>query len=153
MRHYSELIKKAYDKGLGEEMMWKITDMTHNFIESIRPLHPAEVDKFMEELENTICYPKLTKEEAMAYVAEMQNKDGSKGGHWTYEQVKAYHDSHAEYRDLDEICFYVAINMMYSDYYKPSMTTDNYASMAKSFIDDVDAPSNKVVRYMYAMKS
>lgn len=152
MRTYNELVKKAYNKELGEEMMWHITDMTNSFIESIRPMHTAEVDKFLEDMENEICFPKLTKESAEAYVAAMDNKDGSKGGHWTYDQVVAYKNAHSEYKELDDLCFYVAINMMYSDYYKPSFTTDNYASMAKDFIADKDAPSNKVVRYMTVMK-
>lgn len=152
MKNYSELIKKAYDKDMGEDMMWQVTDMTNKFIESIRPIHTAEVDKFLEDLENTICFPKLTKDEAEAYVAAMDNKDGSKGGHWTFEQVIAYKNSHAEYKTIDDLDFYVAINMMYSDYYRPSYTTDSYAAMAKDFVADKDAPSNKVKRYMTVMK-
>lgn len=152
MKTYNEIIKRAYDKGLGEEMMWKVTDMTNNFIESIRPMHPAEVHKFIEDIENEVCYPKLTEQEALDYVANMDNKDGSKGGHWNLSQTKTYMESKSDFKDLDALCFYVAINMMYSDYYKPSYTTDIYASMAKDFITDKDAPSNKVKRYMSVMK-
>ena len=43
------------------------------------------------------------------------------------------------------------MNMMYSDYYKPTRTTDTYAMLAKDFIEDTDAPQDKVKRYMKVM--
>lgn len=149
---YKKLVQKAYYKDMGEDVMWKMTDDTNKFVESMRVLHPAEVDKFLHDMENEICYPPLTESQAKEYVAHMTNKDGSKGEHWTLEQTKAYQAGHAEYANIDALCFYVAMNMMYSDYFKPAYTTDNYASMAKDFIEDKDAPANKVVRYIKAME-
>lgn len=149
---YKKLVQKAYYKDMGEDVMWKMTHDTDKFVESMRVLHPAEVDKFLHDMENDICYPPLTEEEAIKYVSEMTNKDGSEGEHWNLEQVKAYVQAHPEYSDLNILDFYVAINMMYSDYFKPSYTTDNYASMARDFVADKDAPANKVVRYIKAMK-
>lgn len=149
---YKKLVQKAYYKDLGEESMWKMTDATDRFVESMRVLHPAEVDKFLSDMETELCYPPLTEAQAKQYVAHMVNKDGSSGEHWTLDQVKSYMQSHSEYDDLYLLDFYVAMNMMYSDYYKPSYTTDTYASMAKDFVADKDAPSNKVVRYMKAME-
>lgn len=151
MKTYNDIVKKAYDRDMGEDMMWKMTDATNSFIESMRVLHPAETHKFITDLENMVCYPPLTEEEAKSYVAGMINKDGSKGEHWTLEQTNKYLENHSEYANLNKLDFYVAINMMYSDYFKPAGTTDNYASMAKDFIADADAPSNKVKRYMVAM--
>ena len=103
-------------------------------------------------METEICYPPLTEDQAKDYVAHMVNKDGSKGGHWTHEQTHSYMTSHEEYKDLNDLEFYVAMNMMYSDYYKPAYTTDNYAMLAKDFLSDKDAPKNKVVRYIKAME-
>ena len=82
----------------------------------------------------------------------MTNKDGSTGEHWTHEQTHAYMNAHEEYKNLNDLDFYVAMNMMFSDYYKPAYTTDAYASMAKDFLTDKDAPGNKVVRYIKAME-
>ena len=149
---YKKLVQKAYYKDLGEDVMWKMTDDTDKFVESMRVLHPAEVDKFLSHMEDEICYPPLTESQAKEYVSHMQNKDGSTGEHWTLEQVKAFVQSHSEYSSLNVLDFYVAINMMYSDYYKAAYTTDNYAALAKDFIGDKDAPKNKVVRYMKAME-
>lgn len=150
--NYKRLVQKAYYLDLGEEMMWEIVDHTSKFIESIRPMHPAEVDKFLMDMENKICYPELTEEKAKEYVHGMKHKDGTEGEHWSIDQVKAYMESHSEYSDLHLLDFYVAMNMMFSDYAKPTFSTDNYAALAKDFITDKDAPSNKVVRYMEAMR-
>ena len=152
MTTYKKLVQKAYYKDLGEDVMWKMTDDTDKFVESMRVLHPAEVDKFLSHMEDDICYPPLTEAQAKEYVSHMQNKDGSTGEHWTLEQVKAFMQSHSEYSSLNALDFYVAINMMYSDYYKAAYTTENYAALAKDFIGDKDAPKNKVVRYMKAME-
>ena len=149
---YKKLVQKAYYKDLGEEAMWQMTDHTDKFVESMRVLHPAEVDKFLKEMETAICYPPLTEKQAKEYVSHMTNKDGSKGEHWTLEQVEQFVKSHSDYADMDLIHFYVAINMMYSDYYKASYTTDNYASMAKDFLKDSDAPKDKLERYISVMK-
>lgn len=149
---YKKLVQKAYYKDMGEEVMWKMTHDTDKFVESMRVLHPAEVDKFLTDMETDICYPPLTEEQAKEYVAHMKNKDGSTGEHWTLAQTTEYLKSHSEYAELNPLCFYVAMNMMYSDYYKATYATDTYASMAKDFIADKDAPSNKVVRYMKAME-
>lgn len=151
MKTYKKIVQKAYYKDMGEDVMWQMTDDTNAFVESMRALHPAEVDKFLHDMESKICYPPLTEQEAKDYVSHMENKDGSTGEHWTLEQTSAYKNSHDEYKELNDLDFYVAINMMFSDYYKPVYTTDNYASMAKDFISDKDAPTNKVVRYMKAM--
>ena len=149
---YKKLVQKAYYKDMGEDVMWKMTHDTDKFVESMRALHPAEVDKFLKDMETDLCYPPLTEDTAKVYVNQMSNKDGSVGEHWTLDQVKSYMNSHAEYASMNPLDFYVAINMMFSDYYKPAYTTDNYAAMAKDFIADKDAPSNKVVRYMKAME-
>jgi len=151
MRTYKKLVQKAYYKDMGEDVMWKMTNDTDHFIESMRVLHPAEVDKFLSDMETAICYPPLTEEQAKEYVAHMKNKDGSEGQHWSLEQTTDYMKTHSDYANLNPLDFYVAINMMYSDYYKATFSNDQYAVMAKDFIGDKDAPSNKVVRYIKAM--
>lgn len=94
----------------------------------------------------------MTKEEAEEYVSKMKNKDVSYGGHWTYDQTTEYMLTHDILRDLNRVCFYVAMNMMYSDYYQAGRGAYFYASMAKDFLTDKDAPSDKLKRYIEAMK-
>lgn len=92
-------------------------------------------------------------EEAKDYVRHFVNKDGTTGAHWTMEQTKSYQATHEEVEDLNPICFYVAMNMMYSDYYQPERKTDTYAILAKDFLEDEDAPKDKLKRYLKAMHS
>ena len=76
----------------------------------------------------------------------MKNADGSTGPHYTMEQAKQIMDQQGY--SGDEVDFFVAINMMYSDYCKVAKrnncgTTEFYAAMAKAFLDDKDAqPEN-----------
>ena len=60
---YKKLVQKAYYKDMGEDVMWKMTDDTNKFVESMRALHPAEVDKFLSDMETELCYPPLTEEQ------------------------------------------------------------------------------------------
>lgn len=92
----------------------------------------------------------LTKEKAMEWVKGMKNEDGTQGPHWTIEQtnqVKAQKGI-----DADPTEFYVAMNMMYSDYCKAAKKlgvneADFYACMAEAFLDDKDAQPDKLARY------
>ena len=86
----------------------------------------------------------------MQWVNNMKNADGSTGPHYTMEQAKQIMDQQG-YSE-DEVDFFVAINMMYSDYCKVAKrnncgTTEFYAAMAKAFLDDKDAKPEKLSRY------
>ena len=120
---------------------------------TIKKNYPTYYKKYEHKLEEVYRKHHMDPEEAKEYVAGMDNKDGSKGEHWTLEQVKNYMAPRSEYNHLDPVCFYVAMNMMYSDYYTPTRSVETYANMAKSFLDDKDAPADKLQRYMHAMRS
>lgn len=89
-------------------------------------------------------------EEAMAWVNGMKNADGSTGPHWSMEQAEQI--MREQKIQLDELEFFVTLNMMYSDYCKVAKklgvsTTEFYACMAKAFLEDKDAVSDKLSRY------
>lgn len=97
-----------------------------------------------------IEYTPMTKELAMKWVKEMRNSDGTSGPHWTMEQSKQIMQQ--QKIDCDPIEFFVALNMMYSDYYKAAKarncsTVELYAAMAEAFLDDKDAQPEKLSRY------
>lgn len=78
---------------------------------------------------------------AREWTAKMENEDGTKGPHWNMEQIKKV----MEQRNLtgDPVEFWVAMNMMYSDYCKVAKklgvnSVDFYAEMAKAFLEDKD---------------
>lgn len=90
-------------------------------------------------------------ESAKEWTSQMQNEDGTRGAHWTLEQAKQVMAQHGI--ECDPAQFWVALNMIYSDYVKVAKKhgvgdkIDFYADMAKSFLCDKDAPKDKLARY------
>ena len=100
-------------------------------------------------------YPKATREIAEGWLKDMKNVDGTSGQHWSYDQCKQVMQQRGY--NADPIEWWVAMNMMYSDYCKVAkrMGLDNvdfYASMADAFLNDPDADENKLSTYMYCIK-
>lgn len=92
----------------------------------------------------------VTKEEAQKWTKKMKNSDGSSGPHWDMTQTNTLRERHNI--DVDPVEFYVAVNMMYSDYCAVAKKygADNsefYAMMAKAFLKDKDAGPDKLKNY------
>lgn len=76
------------------------------------------------------------------WAASMENEDGTRGPHWSMEQTKKV----MAQKEIggSPLAFYMAINMMYSDYCKVAKklgvnTVEFYACMAEAFLNDKDA--------------
>ena len=134
-----------------EEQNDQAIEVLSEIMHEIQKKYPAYYKKYDDKLEKIYHHNALTEQEAIEYVAHMRNKDGSTGAHWTIQQTTDYMKSHAGFEMLNPNCFYVAMNMMYSDYYTPTRKVETYAAMAKDFIEDEDAPYDKVKRYMEVM--
>lgn len=92
----------------------------------------------------------MDRQRAEQWASGMQNADGSTGPHWSLEQTEQVRTQ--QNIDCDPVKFWVAMNMMYSDYCKVAekLGVNNavfYASMAKAFLDDKDAQPEKLARY------
>ncbi len=92
----------------------------------------------------------MNRETAMEWTRQMQNADGSRGPHWPMEKTEEARNQRGI--QCDPLEFYVAMNMMYSDYVKAAekancSSMDFYAYMAKAFLDDKDAQPEKLARY------
>lgn len=92
----------------------------------------------------------MDRQRAEQWAAKMQNADGTMGPHWTMEQTEQVRAQQGI--DCDPVKFWVAMNMMYSDYVKAAekLGVNNvmfYASLAKAFLDDKDAQDDKLARY------
>ena len=135
-----------------EEQNDQAIEVLSEIMYDLKKRFPDYYNKYDKRLEQIYRHGVMSETEAKKYVSEMKNKDGSVGEHWTLAQVQSYMGQHPEYLDIDPICFYVAMNMMYSDYYKPTRSTDTYAALAKDFLTDKDAPADKLKRYFEAMK-
>lgn len=107
-----------------------------------------------EKSEEQMPVHKLDEKTAMEWAAEMHNEDGTKGAHWTMEQVKQVMAQKGITDDPME--FWLTLNMMYSDYYAAAKkhnanTVDFYVDMARAFLEDKDAKPNKLARYYHAV--
>ncbi len=94
--------------------------------------------------------PPMDRETAKEWTSRMENADGTKGPHWTMEKTEEARTQRGI--QCDPLEFYVAMNMMYSDYVKAAekvdcSSMDFYACMAKAFLDDQDAQPDKLARY------
>lgn len=84
------------------------------------------------------------------WMAGLENEDGTKGPHWSMEQVKQVMAQKGI--KTDPIEFYLTLNMIYSDYCSVAkkMNVNNidfYIGMAKAFLDDKDISGDKLMRY------
>ena len=93
------------------------------------------------------------REMAQEWVQRMRNADGTTGPHWTMDKTE---EARAQ-RGIacDPLAFWVAMNMIYSDYAKVAEkvnanSMDFYVYMAKAFLEDRDARNqggDKLARY------
>lgn len=90
----------------------------------------------------------------------MENEDGSRGQHWSVEETSALANQYGIRFDskFNKYDWYVALNMVYSDYYKVivNMTGSNnskyFVELAKAWICDKDIDEGKMwYYYIYVM--
>ena len=92
----------------------------------------------------------MTKEAAEKWVRSMKGAAGGPGQHWTMEQAKQIMTRYGY--QADPVEFYVALNMMKSDYVKAAQKVgadkeEFYAAMADAFLNDEDAKADKLALY------
>lgn len=97
----------------------------------------------------------MDKETAEEWVSSMENEDGSKGEHWTLEQVEK--ELHQRGMHYDSIEFWAALNAEYSDrckvYRKYGVNElDFYMDVVEAaWMNDKDAVDDKVAMYYRCM--
>lgn len=93
---------------------------------------------------------RMDKTMAKKWADQMENADGSRGAHWTAEQVRPYMQQVGFAGSPDD--FYVMMNSMFSDFYKVAKKynldrPEFYADLAKAWLDDPDAMEDKAALY------
>lgn len=102
--------------------------------------------------------PHFNEEHARKAVSKMENEDGSRGQHWSIEETTALANQHGIRLDdkFNKYDWYVALNMVYSDYY---IVTDNsigltvatdkqqIINMVKATYDEYKAKKEAMVKY------
>lgn len=147
MMTFQKLIDE-YGRDGNIEQMEHLTRKIDHFVEDVREKHPEMVEKFLIKVD-LLLNPHFTKETAKHVVSKFENKDGTKGEHWSYDlTTSVLNNKGYDFRPCD---WYVALNMIYSDYYKSGRSDDTYIELAYDFLEDKDAPEDKMKRYWLAM--
>ena len=95
---------------------------------------------------------KFSPMDANKWVSKMENEDGTTGAHWTFDQVHQLMEQRGI--DCDPVQFWAALCMMYSGYATAASKhgvggdVDFYIDMACAFLNDKDAPKDKLARYL-----
>ena len=105
-----------------------------------------------KKIEDALLFPPFTEQKATEIVSKFVNKDGTRGAHWSFSQVRDVAKTHPEVQKFDFLDFYVTLNMIYSDYYCSKFNTEDYIQLTIDFLGDTDAPKNKIRRYIKAME-
>ena len=137
---HRELIDKIIDEGSKEDMEC----LKHILVDLIDELTYSDREKYKKieyKLYKKVHGEHLDEETAKCWVSHMQNKDGTKGEHWTLEQTTPLAGNYNKYD------FYATINMIYSDYYNSKFDTDTYVELAKDWLKDPDVPEGKTLKY------
>lgn len=104
--------------------------------------------------------PHFNEEYARKAVMKMENEDGTRGPHWSIEETTTLASQYgitlgSKFNRYD---WFVALNMVYSDYYKViiniagSNNTKNYVEFAKAWLNDKDIDEGKMwYYYVYVM--
>lgn len=87
--------------------------------------------------------PHFNEEHARKAVSKMENEDGSRGQHWSIEETTALANQHGIRLDdkFNKYDWYVALNMVYSDYYKVIINIAN----TNAIIAKLDAMQNQAL--------
>lgn len=137
---HRKLIDKIIAEGSNEDMEC----LKEILIDLIDKLKYSDYDKYKRielKLYRKVYGDHLTEELAHEWVEEMENKDGTKGEHWSMEETSKYA---MNYNKAD---FYAVLNMMYSDYYNPKFDTSTYIQMAYDWLSDKDVGDGKTLKY------
>lgn len=137
---HRELIDKLIAEGTSEDMEC----LRHILINLIDELSYTDRDKYKKieyKLYKKVYGEHLNEDLAKCWVSGMENKDGTKGEHWTLEQTSSFAGNYNKYD------FYAVLNMVYSDYYNSKFDTNTYVDLAKDWLNDSDVPEGKTLKY------
>lgn len=133
--------------------MTRSDEVGHNYPMSVRYDQPDEMSYRTVKKDDGYArggYGEMTKDMAERWAGMMENEDGTTGPHWSLDQAKQV----MAQRNISgsPYDFWLALNMMYSDYSAVAKkmgvnTVEFYACMADAFLNDKDAVDDKLAAY------
>lgn len=104
--------------------------------------------------------PHFNEEKARKAVSKMENEDGTRGAHWSLDETTALANQYgiSLNNKFNRYDWFVALNMVYSDYYKVILSitntnnTKHFIEFAKAWLNDKDIDEGKMwYYYIYVM--
>jgi hypothetical protein len=129
--------------------MERLVDVIDHLFHYLMENNPEMYNKYITKVKMSNKSIPWDRPQAECAVSMMTNKDGTKGEHWTWDQTTDVLHKHS--LDYSEACWYVTLNMIYSDYASSGFNLENYVNLACDFLDDTDAPDHKMKVYWVAM--
>ncbi len=123
-------------------------ELAHMFVKLVYNLKQTSPDWYKSieyDLHVMACGEHLNEHMARKWVCKMENADGTKGAHWTFEQTEAVKAQKAYTVDCWD--FYAILNMVYSDYYKQGADVSYYTTLAMQWLSDKDVGHGKALKY------
>ena len=142
-----------HTKMLEEATHAQLKSFLYEQFDRLKKTMPELYEEMECELYEHIYGPHFTPWKYEKAVAALENKDGTKGPHWSVSDIVNYAKAHGTTFDhFNEYDFAYAMNMVYSDYFGIVQdSTDTYYRLAKAFLEDKDAPKGKAFLYYKAM--
>ena len=143
---HKEHIKHIIEHGTTSQMI-ELRDVIVNVVDYLKCNDYDEYLCTEYEINKIAHNGHIGEDVAKCWVSKMQNKDGTKGEHWSMEQVaNVIKEKGIKYELTD---FYTVLNMMYSDYYNSRFDTATYIDLAKDWLEDKDIEGCKLLKYYY----
>jgi hypothetical protein len=134
------LIPKIIENSKHEDMVC-LEKVMVEMVDRLKFVDPDMYKSVEHKLYKMVYGNHLSKELAHKWVSRMDNKDGTIGAHWSYDQTSQYAGSY------DKNDWYAVMNMMYSDYYNSRFELTTYVEMAKDWFADKDGSDGKTLNY------
>ena len=141
-----EYIQTIVDNGKREDME-KLSNMLEDVLYEIKENNHDEYCEYKMELYEMAYGKTLTREEAEKWVNKMVPS-----GKWPFETTSAVKKQYG-ITNIDDVSFYVVMNMLYSDMGNVLGTGDDpeslekYIKATKDWLNDEDVASDKLYNY------
>lgn len=137
-------IRHIIEKGKAADME-TLEDLFNEVVEDLRESDKELYCDILYKIHKIAYGGHLGEDLAKKWVSCMENKDGTKGGHWSWEETESVRKQYASQQEPSD--FYAVVNMIYSDYYNPRFDTATYAQLAIDWLDDKDVGGCKTLKY------
>lgn len=137
---HKHLLKEIVKKGDTADMEY-LECLLDDFLHELKVEDYTKYKDIEFDLYKRVYGEHLNEELAKKWVADMENKDGTTGGHWTFEQTSQYAGNHNKFD------WFAVMNMIWSDYFNAKFDTNTYVELANDWLKDKDVGDGKTLRY------